>query len=238
MNTRLVRFVLLAAFALLGTGADCGRHHWNLSLLLSTHTAFVGHEFTALVTAEPNPAVGYSFEINWGDTYELLNEEPRPDTFAVSHRWDSAGVYEIHASGRTSAGWWPVFSPAPETVIVLVGGPHAPVVDSVLAPLIAVRGESTGFTVYAYDPDGDSIRIRARWNDTTDTTTGPFADPCTVHLSHTFVMAETVRVVFIAMDRRGAVSKPDTVSVIVGSPGRISGYPVDADGRAYGGGSR
>ena len=138
VNVKL-RFALfgVAALALwVFPGADCGRRHWELRLLLSSHTAFAGDEFTALVTAEPNPAVGYSLEIDWDDTVEQFSERFRPDTFVVSHRWDSAGVHIIHVFGQTSAGWWPVWS-EPETVNVLAGSPHAPAVDRMLSTTTA-----------------------------------------------------------------------------------------------------
>jgi len=241
VKARVVTFVLVAIVLLVFPGADCGRRHWELRLLVSTNTAFVGHEFTALVTAEPTPAVGYSVDIDWGDRTEVLNEEPRPDTFAVSHRWDSAGVYEVHASGMTSAGWWPAWF-EPETVTVLVGGPHAPIVDSVLAPPVAVRGESTWFTVYAHDPDGDSMRAVVAWNDGTRTRTGLFPNPSSISVSHVFTVVENVRVIVSAQDKICAVSLPDTFLVPVGNAGSpLAAWPKrqqDFHNADYAGGGR
>jgi len=208
---------LVALVLLVSPGADCGRRSWELRLLLSTHTAFAGHEFTILVTAEPAPAVGYSFEMDWGDTVELQNEGPRPDTFSVSHRWDSAGVYIIHAFGMTSAGWWPAGSER-ETVTVLVGGPNAPVVDSVLRPPVAVRGETTRFVVDGHDPDGDSIRAVVAWNDSMRTPSGYSPSPSAIRLSHVFTQVGTAEVVVSVQDRNAATSLPDTIYVAVGTP--------------------
>jgi hypothetical protein len=217
MKSRLALFVLVALVLLVSPGADCGRHHWELRLLTNTHTVFVGDELAVQVTAEPTPAVGYSLDIDWGDTTVVLNDEPRPDTFAISHRWDSAGVYSVRAWGHTSAGWWPASS-EPETVTVLVGGPHAPIVDSVLVPLVVARGLVTNLTFYAHDPDGDSMRAVVAWSDTTDTMTGPSPNPAIITVSHVFTVVEVAKVVVSVRDRNGAVSLPDSILVPVGSP--------------------
>jgi hypothetical protein len=225
MKSRFALFALVAFLLLALPGADCGRRHWELRLLPNIHTVFVGDELAVQVTAEPTPAVGYSLDIDWGDTTVVLNEDLRPDTFAVSHRWDSAGVYGVRAWGHTSAGWWPAYS-EPETVTVLVGGPHAPIVDSVLVPLVVVRGLVTNLTFYVHDPDGDSMRAVVAWSDTTDTMTSLSPNPAIITVSHVFTTVETAKVVASVRDRNGAVSLPDTILVpVVPSAGPPSHWP-------------
>jgi hypothetical protein len=234
MKSRLLLFVVLAAALLVSTGADCG----GLPGIPSDPWAPTGPESTwagaptvyEVVTTIDKDAIRYV--VDWGGAVDTTDSiYASGETAAVAHAWDAPGTVSIKVQAFNAAfpekrtDWSPAKS-------VKVIPDSRPVIDTAFGPPVAVRGEEAFFTVKAHDPDGDSIRTVVDWDDSTGTRTGLFPSPCSVVVTHVFAQAETATVVFTAQDWKGAPSLPETVLVLVGTPGgndlrRVIGYDAD-----------
>jgi outer membrane protein assembly factor BamB len=226
MNMKLRRavFTLAAAALLISAGAGCQRTIKPPVFVSVPNTVFAGETASLrLVTY----VIGYQstgYVMDWGDTVETDSGRfALGDTATVSHVWSVPGVKQVRARA------FPFADPTlltdwseRETVVVVLGGEHAPVIDTVVFdPPVAVKGVEEFFTVMAHDPDGDSVRLVFDWG-AGDTTTAYFASPCTFRFSHVFTQVETAVVIVIAQDTRGATSFPDTVYVPVGYAGGVT----------------
>jgi outer membrane protein assembly factor BamB len=119
------------------------------------------------------------------------------------------------ASDLAKASEW---SPTKAVRVILN---HAPVVDNVNAPPVAVRNVEAFFTVRGHDEDNDSIRVLVDWGNS-KTDTGYFLSPCSVEVSHVFTQIDTGAMVIVEIqDWKGTKSLPDTVWVPVGTAGGV-----------------
>jgi hypothetical protein len=159
--------------------------------------------------------------VNWDDVTDTTPPFGLLDTASVWHIYTAAPDTKhvraaVYAPDDPQGIEWVGHEPV---VVVEPGGPHAPVVDSVLFPPVAVRGGTTWFIVYAQDPEGDSVAAVIAWSESTSTTTVPVPSPAGIRVSHIFEQVETAVVVIAAQDIHGAVSLSDTILVPVGYAG-------------------
>jgi hypothetical protein len=217
----LAFFLLVAALALLGTGADCG----GLPGIPRDPMPPAGPDSTwagaptvyNVVTTIDTYAIRYV--VDWGSVSDTTDSSyASGETAAVAHAWDAPGTVSIrvqafNAAFPERASNWSLV----KSVNVIPDG--LPVIDTFYGPPVAVRGVETFFSVFAHDPDGDSIRAVIDWGDSTGTTTGFSPSPCSMVVSHTFWQVETATVVITVQDYRGAPSLPETSYVPVGTGG-------------------
>jgi hypothetical protein len=234
MKSRLLLFIVAATALLLSTGAKCRersgipRDPWAPMGPDSTWTG--APTAYQVVTTIDTGAIRYVMD--WGDAMDTTDASyASAETATVSHTWTAPDTVSIMVQAINAAfpekksGWSPVKS-------VKVIPDSRPVIDAAVGPPVAVKGVEAFFTVKAHDPDGDSVRTVVDWDDSTGTTTGLFPSPCSVVVTHVFAQVDTARVVFTVQDWKGAPSLPETVFVLVGTPGgnalrRVIGYDAD-----------
>ena len=228
MKLSVVVFVAAAAALLLSLGAKCEerpgvpRDPWPPVGPDSTWTG--APTVYQVVTTIARDSMRYV--VDWSDAMDTTEAEyASQETASVTHTWTVPGTVSITVQAVNAAfpdrrsDW----SPAKSVTVIADG---APVVDSVLGPPVAVRGEITWFAVYAHDPDGDSIRATVALGDSMDTVTVTsfFQSPAGIRVSHVFPQVETAQVVVSVQDRHGATSLPDTLHVPVGYSGVVGPY--------------
>jgi hypothetical protein len=164
------------------------------------------------------------FVTDWGDLVDTTDASfASGETATITHVWASPGTVPIRVMAMNSAApekaspWsWP------ESVGVILDS--VPVIDTVEAPPLVMRGVEIYLIVRASDPDGDSIRVRVDWGDGQDTTSetrhGPYYSG--FYPTHTFTQVGTAKVVVTAQDRKGATSLPETVRVRVDTVGGVT----------------
>ena len=226
MRSRSVAFIILAAALLLASGASCQRTVKPPVFVAVPETVFAGDTaHMRLVTY----VIGYQstgYVIDWGDTVETDSVRfPLGDTATVSHMWSAPGVRQVRARAFPSADPTQLTDwSETETVAVVAGGSHAPVVDTVFTnQMVGVAGVPLVFTVLAHDPDGDSLHLEFQW-DTTETTGVHVASPCSIAVDHVFAQVGIADVIISAQDAHGALSPPDTILVSVGTAGGAKWY--------------
>jgi outer membrane protein assembly factor BamB len=227
MNTRLVRFVLLAALALLGTGADCGRHRDDFPADPMPPTGPDSTWAGAPTSYRVTTTIGRDrirYVMDWDGTMDTTGASyASGETAAVSHVWNSPGevsvqVQAINDAYPEKASEWSLA----KTVKVVANQP--PVVDSVHGPSYTPVGVPAEFTCFVSDPDHNHVSALVAWGDGKDTTSGDEASPCRVELSHAYGEVGTFEAVFRAKDSRGTMSAPETLAVTVGGSGGVSWY--------------
>jgi outer membrane protein assembly factor BamB len=141
------------------------------------------------------------------------------ETAAVTHEWDSVGVYDVKAQAIRDDDPKKAsdFSPAKSVRVVLN---QRPVVDSIFFPPYAVKDAPTNITVYGHDDDGDSLRAIAKWSGG-DTTTDLTSTPGAFTVTCIFDDVGTARVIVWVQDWKKAKSIPDTVNIPVGLEGGV-----------------
>jgi outer membrane protein assembly factor BamB len=161
------------------------------------------------------------YSMDWVDKIDTADEEKASgETLMVTHVWTDTGAHNIRvkamcASDLAKASEW---SPTKAVRVILN---HAPVVDNVNAPPVAVRNVEAFFTVRGHDEDNDSIRVLVDWGNS-KTDTGYFLSPCSVEVSHVFTQIDTGAMVIVEIqDWKGTKSLPDTVWVPVGTAGGV-----------------
>jgi len=230
MRSRLTLLVV-AAVAILLLGGVCGPRLHPPEFVSVPHSVHAGETAWVRLATSGSGYGAVRYVVNWGDTVTDTTGQFRLlDTATVWHVWTtldtqyvSAAVYPIDDPQRIK---WAVQRP----ILVEAGGTHAPVVDTVEAPPLVMRGVEVYLTVRASDPDGDSIKVRVDWGDGQDTTSeyrhGPYYFG--FYPTHTFTKVETARVLVTVQDWRGAMSLPDTTLVRVDTTGGViwsSGAP-------------
>jgi hypothetical protein len=224
MKSRLLLFVVVAAALLLSIGASCHRMVMPPVFVSATDAVFAGDtaRLRLVTIVRGYQSIGYI--IDWGDTVET-NSGPFPlgDTATVSHVWSTPGVKQVRVRAFPNA--YPdrlSDCSQPETVRVLAGGEHAPVIDTFFfGPPVAVRGVAGFFTARAHDPDGDSIRFHVDWGDSSDTTTAFDSSPCSIFVGHVYTSVGTFTAIAEAEDVHGACSEPESISIVVGTAGGV-----------------
>jgi outer membrane protein assembly factor BamB len=166
------------------------------------------------------------YVMDWGDLIDTLDDAAGKDeTIAVAHTWTTVGTYSVKVQALNDAepakasNW----SPA-KSIRVLLNQP--PVIDSIAAgQSVAVKDVPASFTIFATDPDGDSMRVRVKWGDNKDTLTDSLvASPGAVVVNHIYTQLETLQMVAWAIDKKGTESKPETTEVVVGTAGGVRWY--------------
>jgi hypothetical protein len=234
MKSRLAVFVFAALALLISTGADCGgqrgfpRDPWPPAGPESTWTG-VSTVFQVVTTIDTD-AIRYVTD--WGDATDTTGAHyASQETAAVAHAWAAPGAVSIKVKAFNAAFPEKV-SDWSQTKSVRVIPDSQPVIDTVLGPPVAVKGVEAFFTIKGHDPDGDSVRAVVDWDDSTGTTTGLFPSPCSVEVTHVFWQVDTATVVVNVQDWKGAPSQPETIYVMVGTPGGKGPYNT---GKASGG---
>lgn len=172
----------------------------------------------SVVTTIPKGFIRYVMDwqnaIDTGDVDYATRE-----TAAVTHEWDSAGVYDVKAQAIRSDDPKKAsdFSPAKSVKVILN---QRPVVDSVLIPPVAVKGAPTNITVYGHDDDGDSLRAIVKWPKG-DTTTEITPTPGAFTVTNVFDDIGTARVIVWMQDWKKAKSLPDTIQIPVQLEGGV-----------------
>ncbi len=162
------------------------------------------------------------FVTDWGDLVDTTDASyASGETATITHVWTAPGtmpvkVMAINSAAPEKASLWSW----PESVDVILDS--LPVVDTVEAPAVAMRGVEVHFVIRAFDPEGDSIKVHIDWGDGRDTTTELRSSiwHC-FRFSHTFTQVETAKVLITAQDLRGATSLPETVFVRVDTTGCV-----------------
>jgi hypothetical protein len=225
MKSRLGAFALAAGDATLLLGGVCARKLYPPEFVSLPNGVYAGDTARVRLVTTGNGYDSVRYVVNWDDgTIDTTGSLMLSDTAAVWHVWTAAPDTKyvraaVYALDDPQGIRWGV----QQRVFVEAGGQHAPVIDTVEAPPLAVRDVEYVFTVRAHDPDGDSIRIRVDWGDGRDTTSELLRGPyCTgFYPVHTFTQVETARVVFTAQDQAGATSVPETVLVPVDTTGGV-----------------
>jgi outer membrane protein assembly factor BamB len=222
---------VLAALVLMAVGAGCAKKLYTPEFVSAPDTVFAGDSahLRLITTGRGYASIGYI--IDWGDTVETNSSRfPLGDTATVSHVWSLPGVKQVRARASPFADLTGLTDwSESETVVVVGGGEHAPVIDTVtIGQSVAVKNVGVFFTVKTHDPDGDAVRVRFDWG-TGDTTTAYFPSPCSITVGHVFAQAETAMVVVTAQDTWGATSFPETVLVSVGTAGGVVWYWRSSD---------
>jgi outer membrane protein assembly factor BamB len=163
------------------------------------------------------------FVADWGDMVDTTDARyASGETATIAHVWTSAGTMSVKVQAINSAApekasvWsWP------ESVRVILDS--LPVIDTVEAPQLVIRGVEVYFTVRASDPDADTIKTCVDWGDGQDTASdyhqGPYYSG--FYPTHTFTQVGTAKVIVTARDRKGATSLPETVLVRVDTIGGV-----------------
>jgi len=166
---------------------------------------------------------GIRYIMDWGDDSKrdtTKNEKESGVKVKMPHRWTKAGDFNLKvmaflAAKEDKASEWS----EPAAITVLPN--DAPLIDSVVAPGYTAKEAETRFTVFARDPDNDSISVKIRFGDGGDTTSSVVASPCVLELTHVYARAETVYVKAVAQDVKGAVSDTTTIGLVVGPAGGV-----------------
>ena len=221
MKSRPVMFTVVVAAAVLLLGGVCGRRLDPPEFISVPGEVYAGDTVWARLAASGRGHDSVRYVVNWDDVTDTTPPFGLLDTASVWHIYTAAPDTKyvraaVYAPDDPQGIEWVGYEPV---VVVEPGGPHAPLVDSVLCPPVAVRGETTWFVLYAHDPDNDSVRAVAAWNDSMSTTTDFFPGPATMTVSHVFEEVETAVVAIVAQDIHGAVSLSDTILVPVGYAG-------------------
>ncbi len=227
MKSRTALLSIVAAAALLLLGGVCGRRLYPPEFVSVPHSVHAGETAWARLATSGSGYGTVRYVVNWGDgSTDTTGQFRLLDTATVWHVWTTLDTQYVRAAV------YPIDDPtrikwaAQRRILVVAGGSHAPVVDTVEAPPVAIRDVEYVFTIRAHDPDGDSIRIRIDWGDGRDTTSellhGPYYTG--FYPVHTFTQVQTARVVFTAQDQAGATSVPETVLVPVDTTGGVRWY--------------
>lgn len=155
MKSHLIPLAVAAAAVLL-LGGTCGPRLHPPEYVSLPASVFSGD--TAWVRLATNGS-GYGtvrYVVEWDSAAtETTGQFRLLDTATVWHVWTSldtehvrAAVYPIDDPQRIK---WAV----QKRIIVEAGGTHAPMIDTVEAPPLVMRGVEVYFTVRASDPDGD-----------------------------------------------------------------------------------
>jgi outer membrane protein assembly factor BamB len=163
------------------------------------------------------------YVMDWGDLVDTTDASyASGETATITHVWTAPGtmiikVMAINSAAHEKASLWSW----PESVDVILDS--LPVVDTVEAPSVAMRGVEVHFVIRASDPEGDSIKVHIDWGDGKDTTTDLHGGPYYFgfYPSHTFAQVETAKMVVVAQDLKGATSLPETVFVRVDTTGGV-----------------
>ncbi len=218
MNSRSLAIVAVAVLALL---VGCGKKPPAQPDKPTGPTqAWVGQTTEHEVVTTAKGSIKYVMD--WGDNSkpDTTKEKESGVKVKVSHRWTNAGTFSLKvmaflADKEDKASEWS----EPASITVLPN--DAPVIDSVVAPTYTAIQAETRFTVFARDPDGDSISVKIRFGDDKDTTSSVVPSPCTLELTHVYSKADTVYVKAIAQDVKGAVSDTARFGLVVGPAGGV-----------------
>ncbi|HTW92554.1 MAG TPA: PQQ-binding-like beta-propeller repeat protein [bacterium] len=225
MKSRLVAFAISAAVAVFLIGGGCSRKLYPPEFLSLPDSVYAGEPALVRVFANGSGYDSVRYVVNWDDgATDTTGPVALGEAATASHVWTAAPDTRY-----VRAAVFPVQDPKTitwaeqERVLVVAGGSRAPVIDSVRAPSLIMRGVATDFLISAHDPDGDSIRIHIDWGDGRDTTSELLGAPHYdgFYPTHAFAQAETAKVVITAQDRKGAVSLPDTAVVRVDTTGGV-----------------
>ena len=169
------------------------------------------------------------YVMNWTDATDTTDlSYASGETASVTHVWDAVGTYDVKAMAILDADPAKAsdFSPAKSVKVVLN---TRPVIDSVQAPPVGVKGGETFITVNGSDADGDSLRILVNWGGSKDTTTELFPTPCYATVSHVFTSLGDATVIVWVQDWKGAKSLPDTIVIPIGTSGGVLWYWWSSD---------
>jgi len=216
MKSRFAALAATAAAALLLGGA-CGRKLYPPEFVSVPYSVYAGDTAYVRLVASGSGHDSVRYVVNWDNASDTTIPFGLSDTATIWHVWTEPDTKYVRAAVYSPDDPQGIRWAAQKSVVVEPDGPHAPVVDSILAPPVAVRGETTRFFIYAHDPDGDSMRADAAWNDSMRTTTDFSPDPAIITVHHVFTVVETAKVVVSMHDRNGATSLPDTVYLLVGN---------------------
>jgi outer membrane protein assembly factor BamB len=184
----------------------------------------VNAAFRVASTAKKN----IRYIMDWSDAIDTGDVSyASGETASVAHQWETPGTYSIKVQAildakPDKASEW---SDAKSVKVILN---QKPLVDTVLAPPVAVKNIEAFFTIKGHDDDGDSLRVIVDWG-SKDTSTELFPTPCSVEVSHVFNSIETAMVVVWTQDWKGTKSLPETVYVPVGTSGGVKWYWWDND---------
>ncbi len=225
MKSRLAVSTVVVAAAVLLLGGVCARKLYPPEFVELPYSLFAGDTARVKLVTSGNGYDSVRYVVNWDDSnVDTTNSFALFDTVTVWHVWTVAPDTKyvraaVFAPDDPQGIRWGV----QKRVVVEAGGSHAPVIDTLESPPLAIRGAEYEFTARAHDPDGDSIRIRIDWGDGGDTTSKLLAGPYYFgfYLLHSFAQVETARVVVTAQDQAGATSLPETVLVPVDTTGGV-----------------
>jgi outer membrane protein assembly factor BamB len=217
----------VAAAAVLLFGGTCGPRLHPPEYVSLPASVFSGDTAWVRLATSGSGYGTVRYVVEWANAAtETTGQFRLSDTATVWHVWTSldtkyvrAAVYPIDDPQRIK---WAV----QKRIIVEAGGTHAPVIDTVEAPPLVMRGVEVYFTVKASDPDGDSIKIHIDWGNGKDTANEFHGAPYYFgfYPAHTFTQVETAKVIVTARDSKGATSLPETVLVRVDTIGGVLWY--------------
>jgi len=162
--------------------------------------------------------------MDWGDTkvdttsraYES-NEKA-----SISHVWATAGDYNVKVTAILDADNSKASDASPAKKVTVLPN-EAPVIDTLIGPSYTATGALARFTAIAHDPDGDSLTLTFNFAGS-DTTTGLFASPCTVSVTHVFTDIETVEVSVYGTDAKQTKGTEESITVRVGPAGAVMDF--------------
>jgi hypothetical protein len=223
MKSRYVVAIILGATLILA-GAGCRK---EVPPDRPSQASGPDHTWTGIPTAYAVSAHidrgTIRFVTDWGDMVDTTDARYAPgETATIMHVWTSPGamsvkVQAINSAAPEKASLWSW----PESVDVILDS--LPVIDTVEAPSVAMKGTDVYFIVRASDPDRDSIKIHIDWGDGKDTANEFHGYPYYFgfYPSHIFAQVGTAKVIVTAQDRKGATSLPETALVRVDTIGAV-----------------
>ena len=161
------------------------------------------YSFTTSARDADGDKVKYTFD--WGDgTKSVTSLVSSGLGMKSSHRWTSAGTYQIKAMATDSKGSSSAWSLPLDFTIQANRPPQTPSMPS---------GSDSGkpkiyysFTASAKDLDGDRVKYTFDWGDGTQTVTWPVNSGTALSSFHRWTAAGTYQIRAMATDSRGASS--------------------------------
>lgn len=166
----------------------------------------------------------------WGDgTTTETGFASSGEIGAASHRWITAGDYNVYAKATDRSGRVSDWSAATKAVI-RNAVPSKPATPSVT--LLVFRNVNKRVYTYSIDPKRSPIRYTFDWGDGTRTTTGYFASHTGAHADHVWRKTGTYPVKVFATNSKGATSQWSNIKYVTVYNKRTldkSGLPSDAN---------
>lgn len=170
------------------------------------------YTFTTSATDPDGNQLKYTFD--WGDgATTVTNYLSSGSTASASHKWSQQGVYSIKVMATDSDGADSGWS-SPVTINIENAPPNTPTRPS--GTTSCSPNSSYEYSVYASDPDGESVHCIFDWGDGATTVTSDQSSGSLFRASHTWGRLGTFSIKVKAIDSAGKESpwsQPTTVGV-------------------------